>query len=56
VKFNTINLILAKYSQRPEEQEEPGKTVQILINDFEMTAQEIGNLYLKRWQIELFFK
>jgi hypothetical protein len=39
-----------------EVREDDGKTIQILTNDVEMDAQEIGNLYRKRWQIELFFK
>ena len=33
-----------------------GRTVQLLTNDLDLDAQEIGALYRKRWQIELFFK
>ncbi len=33
-----------------------GETVQLLTNDLAMDAQEIGELYRQRWQIELFFK
>ena len=33
-----------------------GETIRILTNDLEMDAQEIGDLYRRRWQIELFFK
>jgi len=33
-----------------------GKAVMILINDFNITAEEIGVIYRFRWQIELFFK
>ena len=29
---------------------------EFLSNDFDLTAQQIANLYRKRWQIELFFK
>jgi len=33
-----------------------GKSVMILTNDFNITAEEIGVIYRYRWQIELFFK
>ncbi|WP_045577352.1 IS4 family transposase, partial [Desulfosporosinus sp. I2] len=33
-----------------------GKAIMILTNDFDMTAEEIGDIYRYRWQIELFFK
>ena len=33
-----------------------GKAIMILTNDFKMTAEEIGDIYRYRWQIELFFK
>ncbi|EGW37647.1 transposase, IS4 family domain protein [Desulfosporosinus sp. OT] len=33
-----------------------GKAIMILTNDFTMTAEEIGDIYRYRWQIELFFK
>ena len=33
-----------------------GNTVQLITNDFESSAQEIGDKYRSRWQIELFFK
>ncbi len=29
---------------------------EFLSNDFDLTAQQIADLYRKRWQIELFFK
>jgi hypothetical protein len=32
------------------------KTLVIVSNDFEKTAEEIADLYKKRWEIELFFK
>ncbi|WP_407306410.1 IS4 family transposase [Desulfosporosinus sp. SB140] len=33
-----------------------GKAIMILTNDFNITAEEIGDIYRYRWQIELFFK
>jgi len=35
---------------------ETGKTLRILTNDIEASAQEIANLYKRRWAIELFFR
>lgn len=35
---------------------DPNKIIRIITNDFERSAQEIGDLYRNRWQIELFFK
>ena len=33
-----------------------GKPVVIITNVFKLTAEEIGDIYINRWQIELFFK
>jgi IS4 transposase len=33
-----------------------GKTPQLLTNDLDSPAQEIADLYKRRWQIELFFR
>ena len=33
-----------------------GKTLRILSNDLDAPAQEIADLYKRRWQIELFFR
>jgi Transposase DDE domain/Domain of unknown function (DUF4372) len=35
---------------------ETGKILRILSNDLDATAQEIADLYKRRWQIELFFR
>jgi hypothetical protein len=35
---------------------ETGKTLRILSNDLEASAQEIADLYKRRWAIELFFR
>ena len=35
---------------------ETGKTLRILTNDLDAPAQEIADLYKRRWQIELFFR
>lgn len=35
---------------------ETGKKLRILSNDLDAPAQEIGDLYKRRWQIELFFR
>lgn len=35
---------------------DPSKIIRIITNDMERSAQEIGDLYRNRWQIELFFK
>ena len=39
-----------------ETQDSEGKTIIIVTNDFTLTAEEIGDIYRYRWQIELFFK
>jgi hypothetical protein len=35
---------------------EAGETLRLLTNDLDATAQEIADLYKRRWQIELFFR
>lgn len=35
---------------------ETGKVLRVLSNDLDATAQEIADLYKRRWQIELFFR
>ena len=35
---------------------ENDRRLEFLSNDFDLTAQQIADLYRKRWQIELFFK
>src|SRR5437773_9137818 len=35
---------------------ETGKVLRILSNDLDATAQEIADLYKRRWAIELFFR
>jgi len=35
---------------------ETGKVLRILCNDLDATAEEIADLYRRRWQIELFFR
>ena len=35
---------------------ETGKRLRILTNDLDAPAQEIADLYKRRWQIELFFR
>ncbi|UHS62313.1 IS4 family transposase [Agrobacterium vaccinii] len=37
-------------------QKDTGKVLRILSNDLDATAQEIADLYKRRWAIELFFK
>jgi IS4 transposase len=36
--------------------EEHGKSIVLLTNNFEIPAQSLADLYKRRWQIELFFK
>ena len=35
---------------------ESGKVLRIVSNDLEVPAQEIANLYKRRWAVELFFR
>lgn len=35
---------------------ETGKVLRILTNDLDAAAQEIADLYKRRWQVELFFR
>ena len=35
---------------------ETGETLRLLTNDLDAPAQEIADLYKRRWQIELFFR
>ena len=35
---------------------ETGKTLRVLSNDLDAPAQELADLYKRRWQIELFFR
>ncbi len=39
-----------------EVEDTQGKPVIIITNDFKLDAEEIGDIYRNRWQIELFFK
>ena len=36
--------------------EQSGKSVVLLTNNFQLSAQAISELYRRRWQVELFFK
>jgi len=38
-----------------EAEDAEGKPVIIVTNDFNLSAEEIGDIYRNRWQIELFF-
>ena len=33
-----------------------GRTLRVVTNDLDAPAQEIADLYKRRWQIELFFR
>ncbi|PHJ38733.1 hypothetical protein P378_07935 [Desulforamulus profundi] len=39
-----------------ETEDTEGKPVIIITNDFELSAEELSDIYRYRWQIELFFK
>jgi len=58
-----IKVFGLKEDEYPEElrrvtfyHKESGKTLKFITNNFEVTADEISDLYKSRWQIELFFK
>ncbi len=36
--------------------DDKGNPVRIITNRFDLTAEEIGDLYRSRWQIEIFFR
>jgi hypothetical protein len=56
IKLGSKFRIMTHPIRRIETTDNNGKRIIILTNDFVLDAQEVCDLYKKRWQIELFFK